>query len=141
VSWRALALWFLAMTAAETGCGCGSSPPPAPAAPPPSRPATATEIAPDPEPEEPAQPSRPRPPIDIKNDCGDVVGLFYGDPPKDGPTVRVAAGGTEKGPRNPDGSLVIWIVDEKGFGLANVHVTKRMKRVEIGRSCRTLYAH
>ena len=83
---------------------------------------------------------RERPPIDIKNECGDVVGLSFGAEAHNA-TMRLGVGGSDKIARDPDGGLSVWLVDEKGFGLAHVAVTKRMKQVEVGRSCRTLYAH
>jgi len=49
-------------------------------------------------------------------------------------------GGTSHFPRGADGGFTIWIEDERGYGLAKVHVTRRMNQVEIGSSCSTLHA-
>jgi hypothetical protein len=34
----------------------------------------------------------------------------------------------------------VWLLDDKGEPLVKVHVTRNMKRVEIGKSCRTIDA-
>jgi hypothetical protein len=81
--------------------------------------------------------------IDIHNDCTDSVPLFLGDKPKfgSGTKTSVSSNSTTSFPRDSDGTLTIWIIDAEENGLASVHVTKRMKKVEIGRSCRTMDAH
>jgi hypothetical protein len=81
--------------------------------------------------------------IDIHNDCTDSVPLFLGDKPKfgSGTKTSVSSNSTTSFPRNSDGTLTVWIIDDQENGLASVHVTKRMKKIEIGRSCRTLDAH
>jgi hypothetical protein len=81
--------------------------------------------------------------IDIHNDCTDSVSLFLGDKPKfgSGTKTSVSSNSTTSFPRDSDGTLTIWIIDAEENGLASVHITKRMKKVEIGRSCRTLDAH
>jgi len=81
--------------------------------------------------------------IDVHNDCTDSVPLFLGDKPKfgSGTKTSVSSNSTTTFPRNNDGTLTVWIIDEQENGLASVHVTKRMKKIEIGRSCRTLDAN
>lgn len=81
--------------------------------------------------------------IDVHNDCTDSVPLFLGDKPKfgSGTKTSVSSNSTTTFPRNSDGTLTVWIIDEQENGLASVHVTKRMKKIEIGRSCRTLDAN
>jgi hypothetical protein len=106
---------------------CASAPPPPP-------------VAPDPAPapaEVPVAPARPARPLDLTNNCGHEVYLYYGDQPGDGKGERgkVAPGGVIAVPRNPDGAVVVWVVDEKGFGLASVHVTHRMSHVRIDSAC------
>jgi hypothetical protein len=123
---------------------CGGTPPPAPAAspPPPSANAPPAETAAPAQPEPP--PSRPLPDVQILNLCHDVALLAYGTPPnmKEDALGRFPGdGGEGKAPRERDGTLQVTLVDAKGSVLAEVQVTRRMKKVEIGRSCRTLYAH
>jgi hypothetical protein len=80
--------------------------------------------------------------IEIHNDCTDSVPLFLGDKPKfgSGTKTSMSSSSTTTFPRNADGTLTIWIIDDQENGLASVHVNKRMKKVVIGRSCRTLDA-
>ena len=80
--------------------------------------------------------------IEVHNDCSDSVPIFIGDTPKFGNGTKTSMSGnsTTSYPRNGDGTLTLWIIDDHENGLASVHITKRMKRVEIGRSCRTLDA-
>jgi hypothetical protein len=122
-------------------CGSAPAPPPQPPEQPAAPPAPAAPSAsPEPEPEPP--PSRPLPAVEILNLCHDVAILAYGDPPnmKD-PGRFIGDGGEGKAPRERDGTLPVALVDNKGTVLATVVVTRRMKKLEIGRSCRTLYAH
>jgi hypothetical protein len=82
--------------------------------------------------------------VHIVNQCHEVAILAYGDPPnmKPGDLGRlVGDGGEGRAPRERDGTLPVALVTEKGEVLAQVRVSRRMKRLEIGRSCRTLYAH
>lgn len=80
--------------------------------------------------------------IEVHNDCDDSVPIFIGEQPKFGSGTKTSMSGnsTTSYPRNGDGTLTLWIIDDHENGLASVHVTKRMKKVEIGRSCRTLDA-
>jgi hypothetical protein len=81
--------------------------------------------------------------IEVHSDCTDSVPLFLGDTPKfgNGTKTSVSANTTTSFPRGSDGTVTIWILDDQENGLASVHVTKRMKKVDIGRSCRTLDAN
>jgi len=81
--------------------------------------------------------------IEIHNDCSDTVPLFLGEKPKFGSGTKTSIGSntTASFPRGSDGTVTVWIIDEQENGLANVHVTKRMKKIDIGRSCRTLDAN
>jgi hypothetical protein len=125
--------------------GCASSPPsppPAPSTPPPpAAPSTAASAAqPDPEPE----PKKQLPNVQIVNLCKDVAVLAYGEPPNMKPDAlgRFAGDGNEGSvPRERDGTLAVTLVDDQGNALSKVTVSRRMKKLEIGRSCRTLYAH
>ncbi len=80
--------------------------------------------------------------IEVKNLCADGVHVYIGDVPNGttGDHLVLRGGGTSHFPRRPDGTLVIWIEDERGYGLVKVHVSRRMSRVEIGTSCQTLHA-
>jgi hypothetical protein len=94
------------------------------------------------EPEPP--PKRPPPPVAIVNQCHDVAALAYGEPPNMHPASIArfdGDGGEGTALRERDGTLAVTLVDDKGNPLAVVHVSRHMKRVEIGRSCRTLHAH
>ena len=63
--------------------------------------------------------------------------LYYGDQPGDGKgqSATVASGATLQVPRGPDGAVVVWVVDDKGAGLASVHVTRHMKHLTINADC------
>ena len=83
-----------------------------------------------------------RKPIEIHNSCGDVVSLVFAEDPKtpDAPTKTVASNSSIEGLRDPDGTATIWLLDTKSEPIIKVHVTRGMKKVEVGRSCRTLDA-
>ena len=44
------------------------------------------------------------------------------------------------GPRDADGKQTVTVQNEKGDLIGTVHITKGMKRLEIGRSCQTVNA-
>jgi hypothetical protein len=77
------------------------------------------------------------------NLCHDVALLAYGEPPnfKTESLGRFMSEASGSAPRERDGTLTVTLVDDKGNVLAKVTVTRHMKKLEIGRSCRTLYAH
>jgi hypothetical protein len=82
-------------------------------------------------------------PLDLASFCPHDLRLYYGDQPNDGKgtNVTITTGANLQVPRNPDGSVVVWVVDEKGTGLASVHVTKRMKHVRINADCARIDAN
>jgi hypothetical protein len=82
------------------------------------------------------------PNVEIHNACTEAVPIYFGEQPNGttGDFVTLRGDGTSHVPRREHGELTVWIVDDKGFGLAHVKVTRRMKRVEIGPSCRTVHA-
>lgn len=129
--------------AVALACGGGAPPPKAPetAAPPSPEPAPSGAPAPSAS-EEPAAPKKKHRPYEITNNCADVVTLVLGDEPKTAPRGRLtlAASSTIEGPRGEDGTETLWLVDDKGEPLINVHVTRPIKKVTIGRSCRTMDA-
>jgi hypothetical protein len=133
---------------------CGNRP--EPAAPSPSAPAHAADsptpsastlpaaTAPPPEESgaEPGKGIRPRRPFTIHSSCAEVVTVAFGEDPKAaGAGKRALASNAEiEGPRGPDGKQTVLLLDDKGEPIAKVHVTRGMKQVDIGRSCRTLDA-
>lgn len=126
---------------------CGSRPEP-PATPPSTASAGPATSAPTPaETSAPAASAQPEPPrrtrpLEIKNTCDEVVFVVFGEDPKAAESGRrqIAADSTIDGPRDAEGKMTVWLLDPKGEPLVKVHVTRGMKRVEIGRSCRTLDA-
>jgi hypothetical protein len=91
--------------------------------------------------EPPAAPAKPRKPFELYNACTDVATIVVGDPKStDAGRRTVAPFSTIELPRDDDGNQSVWLLDAKGEPLIDVRVTRGMKRVEIGRSCRTLDA-
>lgn len=89
-----------------------------------------------------AEPVRRRKPFEVYNACTEVVTVVFGDDPKAANANKrtMAASSSAEGPRNADGNQTVWLLDTSGEGLVKVNVTRGMKRVEVGRSCRTLDA-
>lgn len=140
LAWTSLAL---------AACG-GSSPPPATTAPPvaaesptatgdtPAEKETAAGIAAAP----PEPTAAQRRPLDIASECPEIVTVAYADDPKDPKAGKrtLAQGTTEAAPRRGDGTQTVWLLDKDGEGLVKVSVTRGMRHVVVGRSCRTLDA-
>lgn len=133
---RLLALGLLVLTSA-----CGKSDPP-PAAP-------ASTSAAVPEPPAPAASAEPeisaaaKRPLEVFNGCTDVATVVFGADPKAAAASKrtIAAGATiSDAPRTNDGTQTVYLLDASGASIVEVHVKKQMKRVEVGRSCRTLDA-
>lgn len=120
---------------------CGGKEP-APAAPATSAPATSAPAEVVPAPETPAEPAKRRKPFEIHSACTEVVTVGLGDDPKApiGGKRTLATSATIEGDRNADGDQTVWLYDGNGEPLVKVNVTRGMKRVEVGRSCRTLDA-
>jgi hypothetical protein len=80
--------------------------------------------------------------VEIHSDCSKTVSVFYGEKPKfgSGRKSSVSSNSTGSEGRNADGTLTIWIIDEKENGLSNVKVTPDTKRVTIGASCKDISA-
>ncbi len=128
---------------ASLALACGGKEPPAS----PATPAASTEAPPATAaaPEAPAAPApepKKRKPFDVHNGCADAVTVVFAeDPTAKGADKRtMAPTATIEGPRNADGNQTVWLLDANGESLVKVNVTRGMKRVEIGRSCRTLDA-
>ena len=115
---------------------CGSPPAPTTLTPTPTP-------TPAPTPTPTPTPLRELPPVEVQNLCQEVAVLAYGEPPNLKPESldRFVGGGNGSAARGRDGTLPVTLVDDKGNALSKVHVSRRMKKLEIGRSCRTLYAH
>jgi hypothetical protein len=97
--------------------------------------ATAAPTAPAPTAD--ATPPVPTRPLDLMSACPHDLHLYYGDHPGDGrgATATVAPGTTIPVPRRPDGTMVVWVVDDKGAGLASVNITKHMRHIRIDAAC------
>jgi hypothetical protein len=91
---------------------------------------------------QPATPARRRKPFEIYNACAEVTTLVFSDDPKADDSSRrtISPFSTSEGPRDDEGNQTVWLLDEAGEPLVKVRVTRGMKRVEVGRSCRTLDA-
>jgi hypothetical protein len=82
-----------------------------------------------------------RKPFAVHNACGEVVTIVFGADGRSEDSKRtIAPFETLDGPRDADGNQTVWLLDEKREPLVKVSVTRRMQRVEVGRSCRTLDA-
>jgi hypothetical protein len=127
----------LACVACIALASCESPAPPAPVAPaaPSQSPPEAAASSTAPAAEAPTREQQR--PLDLASFCPHDLRLYYGDQPGDGlgTNATIATGATLEVPRKPDGSVVIWVVDDKGQGLASVHVTRRMKHVRINADC------
>jgi hypothetical protein len=124
--------------------GCGGKEPATPAAAsaaPPAPPTPATSEAPAAAPE-PAPEPKKRKPFEVYSACAEAVSVVFAEDPKSAGAGKraIAPSGTIEGPRNADGNQTVWLLDAKDEPLVKVNVTRGMKRVEIGRSCRTLDA-
>lgn len=86
---------------------------------------------------------RQRKPFPIHSSCSDIVTIVFGEDPKAQGAGRrtVAPNSSIDGPRDADGKQTVWLLDDKGEPTVKVHITRGMKQLEIGRSCRTLDAH
>jgi hypothetical protein len=91
---------------------------------------------------EPAPEPRRRKPFEVYSACTEVVTVAFGEDPKASAAGKrtLAPSASIEGPRDSDGNQTVWLLDTNGEPLVKVHVTRGMKRVEIGRSCRTLDA-
>jgi hypothetical protein len=137
-----LSLTTAASLAALALVACGRPEPAAPVADPaPSAPAADADA--DARAAEPAAaPRKARKPFEIYNACPEVVTLvFSADPKADASSRRTLNSfASSEGPRDDEGNQTVWLLDDAGEPLIKVNVTRGMKRVEVGRSCRTLDA-
>ena len=135
------ALFLLAPLFFVVACGNKEPATPAtpPAAPEPSAAAPAGEPAAS---AEPAPEPKKRKAFEIYSTCAEVVTVAFGEDAKAASAGKrtIAPSSTIEGPRDADGNQTVWLLDTNGEPLVKVNVTRGMKRVEIGRSCRTLDA-
>lgn len=137
---------------AAVACG-NSSPPPAPPSAASSAPSAEPSAAPSssgaagaasaaPADTAPSEPARRRRPLEIRNSCNTIVTVVFGEDPKADTSGKrtIAANSSVDGPRDAEGKMTVHLLDDKGEKIATVHVTRGMKKVEIGASCRTLDA-
>lgn len=129
-------LRFALFACLTVACGGGQ---PA-AASPDATPSSSAVPAPSEPPAEPPQPPKRRKPFEVYNSCSDVVTVVFDDNPKAGGGRTIAPSASIEGPRDGEGNQTVWLLDAGGEPLVKVHVTRGMKRVEIGKSCRTLDA-
>lgn len=133
-------LLFFALLAA---CGGNKADPP-PSTP---TPAPTTSVAEKPpteltDPQNPPAPPKKKRPLEIHNACQSVVTVVFGEDPnaKDAGQRTIAPGSSIDGPRDDEGKVTVHLLDDKSQPIVKVHVTRGMKRVEVGASCRTLDA-
>ncbi len=90
----------------------------------------------------PAEHHRGRKPFPIHSSCSEVTTIVFGEDPKAAGAGRrtVASNSSIDGPRDAEGKQTVWLLDGKGEPLVKVNITRGMKTLEIGRSCRTLDA-
>lgn len=136
---------FAASALLIPACGGATPEPAAPAAPAETAPSSSVAAAPSPAPpEEAAAPTgAQKRPLEITSQCEHGVAFFVGDDPKAGPaTAKRAVDPMQVLPveRRRDGSQTVWLLDEKSEPLVKVSITRGMKKIEVGKSCRTLDA-
>lgn len=124
---------------------CADKEPATPVTAPEPAPATQAPAADAPPPEpaaEPAAEPKKRKPFEVYNACADVVTIAFAADPKAANVGKrtIAPSSAIEGIRNPDGNQTVWLFDTNDEPLLKVEVTRGMKRVEIGKSCRTLDA-
>ena len=86
------------------------------------------------------EPGRKHRPYEVHNSCNDVVIVVFGEDPKGTAKKTIAPGASIEGLRNNDGNMALLLITDKDEQLARVNVTRGMKTVTVGRSCRTLDA-
>jgi hypothetical protein len=142
---RSLSTCLLFLSIATLACGSQKTEPTAPTSGTSEPASTASSSTPTasatPSAEINQDPPKKRKPFEVYSACTDVATIVFGE---ESNTERgkktIAPSSTVEGPRDPNGNQVVWLLDPKGEPIVKVTVTKGMKRVEIGRSCRTLDA-
>lgn len=147
---RGLTAFLLVSTSVIAALGCGNKPDPATpslsdpagAAVSPTAPAEPAAVPDEGAAGSPAEHHRGRKPFPIHSSCSDITTIVFGEDPKAPGAGRrtVASNSSIDGPRDNEGKQTVWLLDAKGEPLVKVNVTRGMKQLEIGRSCRTLDA-
>ncbi len=138
-----LACSFLLLAACGNGADPATPPgvstPSATAKPAPS--GSASSPDPDVAGDNPAKP-RSRKPFEIHSSCPSIVTVIFGDDPKAENAGRrtLAPNSAIDGPRDAEGKQTVTVQNEKGDAIGTVHITRGMKRLEVGRSCQTVNA-
>lgn len=130
-----------ALIVSTASLACGGTPKQATVAPEPAEaPVAPAPTAVSAAPEAPA-PRKARP-LEIHNACSDVVTVAFGEEPSASGVGKrtIAADASIDGARDDAGNATVWLLDDKGAPLVKVNVTRGMKRVEVGKSCRSLDA-
>ncbi len=79
--------------------------------------------------------------VELHNDCGSTVPLFLGSGDgkpgfSSGTKTSIGSNTTSSFPRNPDGTVTIWIIDNAENGVTSLKVTPSITRVSV--NCTTL---
>lgn len=122
---------------------CGNAAPPSTTPTPTTSAPASPASSPAPAATEPPSAAKPHRLLEIQNQCAEVVRVVFGEDPKALESgQRQIAGDSliNDAPRDAEGKVTVWLLDAKGEPLVKVHVTRGMKRVQIGRSCRSLDA-
>ena len=80
--------------------------------------------------------------VEIRSECSKTVSVFYGDKPKfgSGKKSSVSGNSTSTEGRKSDGTLTVWLIDDKENGIASASVGPETKKVVIGSSCTSISA-
>jgi len=80
--------------------------------------------------------------VEIRSECSKTVSVFYGEKPKfgSGKKSTVSGNSTSSEGRKADGTLTVWIIDDKENGIASASVGPDTKKVVIGSSCTSISA-
>lgn len=110
----------------------------------PAAPAAPTEAAKAPEAVKAPEAAKASTPttVEVRSECSKTVNVFYGEKPKfgSGKKSTVSGNSTSTEGRKPDGTLTVWIIDDKENGIASATVGPDTKKVVIGASCTSIAA-
>jgi hypothetical protein len=89
-----------------------------------------------------ADPTKKKRSFTLTSECDQTVSLFYGEDPQKGEGARISldARKTATPERIDEARSRLWLLDGEGRPLAHVRVSRGMKTVTVGSSCRTLNA-
>ena len=81
--------------------------------------------------------------MEVHSDCSKTVPVFFGDGKpgfSSGRKSSISSNTISTEPRNFDGTLTIWIIDEHENGLSNIKLTPDNKRVTVNSDCKSFKA-